>query len=444
MTSETHRGLSAGWMGSALPQRVREEIARFDPEVSGMSVAEFCRRHQVSRASFYRVQDRARREGLAAALVPGSRAPKKPATKYGAFTVEVVKAVHRELLGQFKEAGPWSVEWRLFQLGIEPLPSRSTIARIMRSQGLSKPSPRKRPRSSYQRFRRACGNELWQLDAIEWRLPDGLLVTVYQLIDDHSRACPALIARPGGESVAGATQVLQTGFAALGMPQAVLSDNSAAFNQHRRGKLSATEIWLASMGIRPISGRIAHPQTQGKVERAHQSPLRWLEGHQPTTLDELQQLLDRFWDWYNHERQHQGLGHHLTPMAVWQAATKLGPEPRPIPLSLLYDQPLRQPGPPAKDERIGHRRIAGNLKISWKGRNIQFGTDMAGQTIHLIEDTHVLEVFDDNGELHAVIPWPPPAAQRHVSATRPPIRIAPVIDRRKRPRTNDSDLSQMS
>ena len=83
----------------------------------------------------------------------------------------------------------------------------------MRAEGLSAPSPRKRPRSSYKRFRRAQANELWQLDGIEWELPVLGQVTIYQVIDDHSRYCPALLAHPGGETHEGAKAVLEAGFA---------------------------------------------------------------------------------------------------------------------------------------------------------------------------------------------------------------------------------------
>ena len=90
------------------------------------------------------------------------------------------------------------------------------------------------------------------------------------------------------------------------MPSSLLTDNARAFNQHRLGRLSATETWLASLGIRPISGRIQHPQTQGKNERSHQSLQLWLAANPATTLTELHTLLDAFRDYYNHERPHLG------------------------------------------------------------------------------------------------------------------------------------------
>lgn len=418
-------------MGNALSPRLREAIVRFDPVLEKVSVSEWCRRHEVSTSTFYRVKDKAEQGGLAGALRVGSRAPKNPARRYGPHTIALVHKVHRDLKTEGKDCGPWSVEWRLFQLGIDPLPSRSTIARIMRTEGLSAPSPRKRPRSAYKRFRRTKANELWQLDGIEWALPRWGEVTIYQVIDDHSRYCPALLACLGGETSTGAKAVLEAGFAECGRPGSLLTDNARAFNQHRLGRLSATEIWLASLGIRPISGRIHHPQTQGKNERAHQPLQRWLDAHPATTLNDLQATLDEFRDYYNHERQHQALGHHVTPANVFDTAPKAGPEPRPIPHDLLYNQPLTHPEPPTGKLTTGQRTVGGNYRIRWGGYQIQLGTDMIGQTVHLIQSTNQLEIFDHNGEAHALIPWPP--TRRYVNATRPPARLVPVKDRRRTP-----------
>lgn len=418
-------------MGNALPPRMREAIVRFDPVVEGISVAEWCRRHQVSTSTFYRIKDKADCGGLAEAMRVESRAPKHPARRYGPHTTALVRHVHAQLVDQGMDCGPWSVEWRLFQLGIDPRPSRSTIARIMRTEGLSAPSPRKRPRASYSRFRRDRANVLWQLDGIAWQLPDIGLVTIYQVIDDHSRYCPALLALPGGETHHGAKAVLQAGFDDCGMPRILLTDNARAFNQHRLGRLSATEIWLASLGIRPISGRIGHPQTQGKNERSHQPLQRWLAAHPVGTVEQLQRTLDDFRHVYNHEGQHQALGHHLTPAVVFDTATKAAPEDKPIPLELLYNQPVGQPDPPTGDVATGERIVGTNCKISWKGHYIQLGTDMIGQPLALVQDTNQVEIFDRNGTTHAIIPWPPTTS--YVNATRPPVRLAPVQDRRRRP-----------
>lgn len=282
------------------------------------SVAEFCHRLEISRTSYYRLRARATDGGFAAAMAPQSRAPKHPVSRYDQFTDQAIAVTRGDLVKEHLEAGPWSIWWRLIQQGVEPVPSRSTIARRLRRMGLVEPNPKKRPRSSWRRFTRSRPNELWQLDGVDWHV-EGQPVTIFQTQDDCTRVIPALLAVAGGETGEGARAALAAGFAARGRPAAVSTDNGKAFNQHRYGKISETERWLASQGIRPISGSVSHPQTQGKVERSHQPLEAWLSHHPTQTITELNNELDRFTRYYNTERQHQGLGFGTTPLMAWQA-----------------------------------------------------------------------------------------------------------------------------
>ena len=74
-----------------------------------------------------------------------------------------------------------------------PLPSRSTVNRILVRHGLVTGRPRRRPRSDYVRWQRPAAMQLWQLDivygprlidAVTGELRDGRIVTG---VDDHSR-----------------------------------------------------------------------------------------------------------------------------------------------------------------------------------------------------------------------------------------------------------------
>ncbi|GAA1863876.1 hypothetical protein GCM10009715_08880 [Paeniglutamicibacter psychrophenolicus] len=58
---------------------------------------------------------------------------------------------------------------------------------MLASVGQVDASPRKRPKSSYVPFVRSTAMSLWQLDAFEYRLPNGKTKTIYQLIDDATR-----------------------------------------------------------------------------------------------------------------------------------------------------------------------------------------------------------------------------------------------------------------
>lgn len=416
-------------MGNALSPRKRELVLSFTPSAAGMSVTEFCHANGIGTSSFYRLRQRADSEGVAAAMVPRSRAPLRPARRFGSFTDEAIRAVRKQLESEGVEAGPWSIWWRMLQSDVDPVPSRSTIARRLRTLGLVTVTPSKRPRSSYKRFARSLANELWQLDGIEWSVA-GQLITIYQVVDDCTRFMAALTARPGGESSAATQEILAEAFSRYDPPAAILTDNGSAFNQHRRGRLSSTEIWLAGQGIRPISGRTGHPQTQGKIERAHQPVERWLERHPVDDLDQLEQTLARYRDYYNQERQHQGLGIRITPFMAWdaKATTKARPAQFPIPLDQLYGkQPLSLPAEPAAPV-LASTRVRPDGKLNWQGRVFWFARDMWDSPVHLVQTPDLTTVFEIDGTVHARIPWPAPrpTPQATINLTKPPYRIKPV------------------
>lgn len=99
---------------------------------------------------------------------------------------QIASSLRRTLTTQGLDAGPVTIAWHLHQAGV-PVPSTSTIRRILHNAGLVVPEPRKRPRSSYHRFAAAQPNECWQSDFTHWPLADGSDVEILNWLDDHSR-----------------------------------------------------------------------------------------------------------------------------------------------------------------------------------------------------------------------------------------------------------------
>ena len=113
---------------------------------------------------------------------------------------------------------------------------------------------------------------------------------------------------------------LSAAFTDHGVPKELLSDNGTAFNQARRGNISATERFLADRGCLGVTGRGSHPQTQGKNERSHQTLLRFLDANAPDSLDRLATLIADYRNYYNYRRRHQALPGSMTPGQAWEAA----------------------------------------------------------------------------------------------------------------------------
>ncbi len=71
---------------------------------------------------------------------------------------------------------------------------------------------------------------------------------------------------------------------AHGRPAATLTDDGAVYTSRFTGGRNGFEYLLAWLGVRQKNGAPGHPQTQGKVERFHQTLKRWL-GRQPAATD---------------------------------------------------------------------------------------------------------------------------------------------------------------
>ena len=112
---------------------------------------------------------------------------------------------------------------------------------------------------------------------------------------------------------------------AHGWPAATLTDNGAVYTSRFTGGRNGFEYVLAYLGVRQKNGAPGHPQTQGKVERFHQTLKRWLEC-QPAarTLAELQARLDVFRLAYNERRPHRALG-RITPGEAYRATPRALP-----------------------------------------------------------------------------------------------------------------------
>lgn len=286
------------------------------------TVGEVAAETGISRRHLHRLLARYREGGLDA-LEPRSRRPKGNANQTPEPTRRRVIELRSELKRDGLDAGPLTIAWHLGQEGLHP-PSDSTIRRILHAEGLIEPQPRKRPRSSYARFEAAQPNETWQSDATHWRLADGTDVEILNWLDDHSRyllRCTAHRPVDGETVVASFLEVVEQ----FGAPASTLTDNACVYTARFTGGRNAYEYLLASLGVRQKNGSPGHPQTQGKIERFHQTLKRWL-GARPAAVDlgELQSQLDAFRDHYNERRPHRALG-RITPAAAYEATPKAMP-----------------------------------------------------------------------------------------------------------------------
>jgi transposase InsO family protein len=300
----------------------RTHVAVLKVLADQLSVTAAAAEYGYSRRHLHRLLARYREGGLDA-LDPRSRRPK---TNPGA-TSETVRQRVIELRAQLTadglDAGPVTIGWHLEQEGHKP-PAPATISRILHQAGLISPQPRKRPRSSYARFEMAQPNEMWQSDVIHWQLADGTDVEVLNWLDDHSRyLLSATVHQPAtGEDV---VAVFLAVIDDHGPPASTLTDNGSIYTSRFTGGRNAFEYLLPILGVRQKNGSPGHPQTQGKIERFHQTQKRWLTARPAArTPAELQRQLDEFREHYNEQRPHRALD-RATPAHAYRAIPKAAP-----------------------------------------------------------------------------------------------------------------------
>ena len=316
----------------------RARVAVLQVVSNQLTVTAAAGEHGISRRHLQRLLARYRAGGLDA-LEPRSRRPKTTPIATPDDIRERVIALRVQLAADGLDAGPHTIAWHLEREGLKP-PAPATISRILQRSGLITPAPKKRPRSSYTRFEMTQPNEMWQSDFIHWRLADGTDVEILNWLDDHSRylLSASVHAPVTGDDVVSVFLGLVEEF---GAPRSTLTDNGRVYTARFGGGRNAFEYLLPLLGIQQKNGSPGHPQTQGKVERFHQTLQRWLRSRPPArTPSELQNQLDEFRTHYNERRPHRAL-QRRTPGEAYRATPKALPASnghRPGHYRLRYDR----------------------------------------------------------------------------------------------------------
>jgi transposase InsO family protein/transposase-like protein len=159
-------------------------------------------------------------------------------------------------------------------------------------------------------------NQLWQTDFTYLKVIGWGWFYLSTILDDYSRyiiAWKLCTTMKTGD----VTDTLDLALQASGCDQAtvlhkprLLSDNGASYIS---GDLAN---WLDDQQMDHVRGAPYHPQTQGKIERWHQTLKNRILLENYYLPGDLQQQIDAFVDHYNHQRYHESL-QNLTPADVY-------------------------------------------------------------------------------------------------------------------------------
>lgn len=303
------------------------------------------------------------------------------------------------------------------------VPAERTIDRILIRQGLLRARPRKRPRTSYQRFERPGPMQLWGIDIVggvhlvderTGQVRDAKLVTG---VDDHSRFCviAQVVERATGRAVCLA---FARALARYGVPAEVITDNGKQFTGRFSG---GGEVLFDKIcrhnGIGHLLTAPFSPNQNGKVERFH-GTFRpdFLDQAEPfASIDAAQAAIDTWVLQYNTDRPHQGLDQRV-PVTPAQRFTPTDPAEQDL-VELWLPPALRpvtgdgQPTPSAEprtmaEEPAGAVELdkvvptSGNLSIG--GQQFWLGTRRAGQLVRFWIDCDLVHLSVDGTRIKSV------------------------------------------
>jgi transposase InsO family protein len=362
--------------------------------VSGAPVTEVARRYGVSRQAVHGWLGRYERDGLTG-LADHSHRPRYQPRQLDAQ----IEALVCQLRAAHPRWGPRRLRFELGKAGISPVPSRSTVYRVLVRHHLVPARKRKRRRQDYKRWQREEPMQLWQLDVTgSVFLADGSELKLISGIDDCSRFCviATVVRRATARAVC---RAFVTAMAVYGIPDEVLTDNGKQFTG-RFGRPRPAEVLFERIcrknGIKQRLTRPFSPTTIGKVERWHQSlQTDFLTDAGPfATIEAAQAGVDTWRHEYNHERPHQSLD-MATP------ASRFRPSPEAAGALSLWApadlEPVTSPPPgdepavaePARwPDAVEVDRVVPPSGNMWAGgQQFWLSPARAGQTVTLWMDT---------------------------------------------------------
>jgi RNA-directed DNA polymerase len=291
------------------PERKREviELVRRSPVAKKETLAEL----GLAASTYYRWQRRYRDEGEVGLV---DRRP-QPATIWNRLRPEEEKAILTAALGEPdrspREIACWISDHAGFTI------SESSVYRVLKRHGLIREVQLEGfPASQEYRIKTTRVNEQWQSDASYFFVVGWGWYYLISVLDDFSRFILAWELRTDMTS-ASISEVVEQAVEWTGMKDVLVEDRTKLVSDNGSSYLSrAFEDYLRMLRIRHIRCSPHHPQTNGKIERFHETLKARLNLLVYTSPDELRRAMAEFIEFYNQRRYHEGIG-NVTPADVY-------------------------------------------------------------------------------------------------------------------------------
>ena len=193
--------------------------------------------------------------------------------------------------------------------------SESTVYRILRREGLVK-SPEMQLKAGKEYHRKTTGpHQMWATDASYFKVIGWGYYYMVTVMDDYSRFIIAHKLQWDMTSVS-FIEVVQDAVDRTGMTEVPVAGRTKLLSDNGSGYVSrAFGDYLRLVGIRHILATPYHPQTNGKLERYHQTIKRDVNQVPYELPSDLDAAIASFVSYYNYRRYHMALG-NVTPVDV--------------------------------------------------------------------------------------------------------------------------------
>ena len=193
--------------------------------------------------------------------------------------------------------------------------SESTVYRILRREGLVK-RPETRMAAGKEYHRKTTGpHQMWATDASYFRVVGWGYYYLVTVMDDYSRFILSHMLQRD-MTADSFIEVVQEAVDRTRMDQVPVTDRTRLLSDNGPGYVSrAFRDYLGMVGIKHILAAPFHPQTNGKLERYHQTLKRDVNQVPYELPSDLEAAIAAFVSYYNYRRYHKALG-NVTPSDV--------------------------------------------------------------------------------------------------------------------------------
>ena len=250
----------------------------------------------VPRSTYYRWRARTRSFGRSSPRVPWNRLTDDERER----VLEVARSLPA---WSSRQIAAWITDHAGFSV------SESSVFRILKHEGLVRRLELRQPAGSEYRHKTTAPHQLWATDASYFRVAGWGYYYMVRLrrMDDFSRFILAWRLQIDMTS-ASLIEVVQDAIDLTGMTDVPVEDRTSLLSDNGSGYISRLfREYLQLVGIRHILAAPYHPQTNGKLERYHQTLKRDVNQLPYDVPRELEVAIGEFVDFYNHRRYHKAL-----------------------------------------------------------------------------------------------------------------------------------------